>query len=108
MRVNRTVAVRLQELLTAQQQLAEEYRHEARLALEQLAEVQEDGPIVQRRRHREQEALRQLRTELELEQNSRLSGMQTMLDAMRHELHATRDATEEQHRRVQTAQLLVL
>ncbi|KAL1524857.1 hypothetical protein AB1Y20_019737 [Prymnesium parvum] len=98
-------AAQLQDLLSAQQQLAEAYRHEARVALEQLSEMSDLGPVSHRRQH---QSLQQLRDEISREQNSKLSSVQTMLEAMQLELQATRGATEEQQRRVQTAQLLVL
>lgn len=86
-------------MLSEQQQLAEGYRHEARRALEHLAEFRGQGPHA--RIHRE--TFEQMRHELGKEQDDRLTDVKSMLDAMRQDILVTR----EQQRRVQTAQLLV-
>ena len=63
----------LQELLSAQQQLAEAYRHEARQALERLSQLSGDGPIAQQMRlqRQQEESMQRLRDELEREQARR-------------------------------------
>lgn len=52
--------------------------------------------------------MRAMRAELERAQSGQLSGVQASLEAVRNELRATRDATEEEQRRVRAAQLLVM
>ena len=63
-------AAQLQELLSAQQQLAEAYRHEARQALERLSQMSGDGSLAQQMRlqRQQEESMLRLRDELEREQ----------------------------------------
>lgn len=46
----------VQELLSAQQQLSEGYRHEARQAIDRLAQMEAAGPTTQHRRLKREQA----------------------------------------------------
>ena len=84
-------AAQLQELLSAQQQLAEAYRHEARQALERLSQFE----VMPTYGANPGLAIQRLRTQMDSQD---LRGAQSMLEESRGELSGGRDTVEEEQR----------